>query len=467
MIISITTAQGGGKSLFDKVLIANRGEVALRVIRTCKEMNIKAVAIYSEVDAQSLHVQLADEAYCIGPVRGYMDMEKIMEIAKYANVDAIHPGYGFLSENPKFADICEENNIIFVGPTALSMRSVGDKISARRTMRAHGIPVVPGSDGGIESEDEVLAIAEEIGYPLVIKATAGGGGRGMRVVQSKDDIITALRSSRSEAESTFGNSVVYVEKFIEKPKHIEFQILGDKYGNIIHLGERDCSTQRRNQKLIEESPSVVLSPIVRAQMGELAVRAARAVNYVGAGTIEFLYDRYGNYYFMEMNTRIQVEHPVTEFITGIDIVKEQFRIAAGDPLGYWQDNIKFNGWSMECRINAESPWNNFMPSPGLITQYHPPGGFGVRLDSCAYPGYTISPFYDSMIGKLIVWGKNRGEAIQRMKRALDEFVIEGINTTIPFHKEVLNDPNFLSGETYTNYIEKEFLPVLLKKIKET
>lgn len=453
--------------MFYKVLVANRGEIALRVIRTCKEMNIKAVAIYSEVDAQSLHVQLADEAYCIGPVRGYMDMDKIIEIAKYANADAIHPGYGFLSENAEFADLCVENNIAFVGPTPLSMRAVGDKINARRTMKAHGVPVVPGSDGGVESEEEVLAIAEEVGYPLVIKATAGGGGRGMRVVQSAEDIITALRSARSEAESTFHNSVVYVEKFIEKPKHIEFQILGDKYGNIIHLGERDCSTQRRNQKLIEESPSVVLTPILRAQMGDMAIRAARAVNYVSAGTVEFLFDRYGNYYFMEMNTRIQVEHPVTESITGIDIIKEQFRIAAGEPLGYWQDNIKFNGWAIECRINAESPWNNFMPSPGLITQYHPPGGFGVRLDSCAYPGYTISPFYDSMIGKLVVWGKNRGEAIQRMKRALDEFVIEGINTTIPFHKEVLNDPNFLSGETYTNYIEKEFLPVLLKKIKET
>lgn len=450
--------------MFNKILIANRGEIALRVIRTCKELNIKTVVIYSEVDAQSLHVQLADEAYCIGPVRGYLDMEKILEVARYAKVDAIHPGYGFLSENSKFAELCEVNNITFIGPTASSMRMVGDKITARKTMKIHGVPVIPGSDGPVESEEEILKLAEEIGYPFVIKATAGGGGRGMRVVNNKDEIASGFRAAQSEAESTFGNPLVFVEKFIRNPKHIEFQILGDKYGNIIHLGERDCSIQRRNQKLIEEALSVVLTPHRRTQMGDMAVRAARAVNYVSAGTVECLVDRHGNFYFMEMNTRIQVEHPVTESITGIDIIKEQIRIASGEPLGYWQENVKFNGWAIECRINAESPWQNFMPSPGLITQYHPPGGFGVRLDSCAYPGYTISPFYDSMIGKLVVWGKNRGEAIQRMKRALDEFVIEGINTTIPFHKEILKDPTFLSGEIYTNYVEKEFMPDYFKRI---
>lgn len=450
--------------MFYKILVANRGEIALRVIRTCKELNIKTVAIYSEVDAQSLHVQLADEAYCIGPVRGYLDMEKIFEVANYAKADAIHPGYGFLSENANFAEGCEKHNITFIGPTASSMRMVGDKVTARKTMLAHGVPVVPGSEGLVETEEEIAKIANEIGYPVIIKATAGGGGRGMRVVHNDEEISSAFRASQSEAQSSFGNPKVYVEKFVQKPKHIEFQILGDKYGNIIHLGERDCSIQRRNQKLIEEALSVVLTPHMRAQIGDVAVRAARAVNYVSAGTVEFLVDRHNNFYFMEMNTRIQVEHPITESITGIDIVKEQIRIAAGEPLGYWQDSIKFNGWAIECRINAESPWKNFMPSPGLISQYHPPGGFGVRMDSAAYPGYTISPFYDSMIGKLIVWGKNRGEAIQRMKRALDEFIIEGIDTTIPFHKEILKDPNFLSGETYTNYIEKEFLPNFLKKL---
>ncbi|MDA8213445.1 MAG: acetyl-CoA carboxylase biotin carboxylase subunit [Clostridia bacterium] len=447
--------------MFKKVLIANRGEIALRIIRACKELGIKTVAVYSEADRNSLHVRFADEAICIGPApsnRSYLNMTNIISAAGLTGADAIHPGYGFLAENANFAEICESCNIKFIGPPVSAIQRMGDKAVARETMIKAGVPVVPGTEGIISTEEEALKVAGEIGYPVIIKASAGGGGRGMRIAQSSADLVKSLRTARAEAEAAFGNSAVYVEKYVEEPRHIEFQILADQFGNVIHLGERDCSVQRRNQKLIEEAPSVALTPELRARMGEAAVKAAQAVGYTSAGTIEFLLDKHFNFYFMEMNTRIQVEHPVTELVTGIDLIKAQIAIAAGEPLKLTQDQVKINGWAMECRINAEDPARNFLPSPGTITAYHPPGGPGVRVDSAAYAGYVIPPNYDSMVGKLIVWGENREEAMNRMERALNEFVIDGIKTTIPFHLKILENAFFRRGEVYTNFIQRRLLP---------
>ncbi len=440
--------------MFRKVLIANRGEIAVRIIRACQEMNIRTVAVHSEVDKDSLHVEIADESYDIGSPKGYLNQETIIEVAREANADAIHPGYGFLSENPDFARKCQESGITFIGPSSEAIKSMGDKAVARDTMLRAGVPVVPGSDGPISKDREAVRVAEKIGYPVLVKAAAGGGGRGMRVAHSKKEILDAVKSARSESLSCFGSSEVYIEKYLDECRHIEFQILADSSGNVVHLGERDCSVQRRNQKLIEEAPACILTPEKRGQMGEVAIMAARAVDYVGAGTVEFLYTKEGQFYFMEMNTRIQVEHPVTELITGIDIVKEQVSVAAGEPLSFCQEDVVIRGHAIECRINAEDPEQNFMPGPGQVAYYRPPGGFGVRCDSAVYSGYHISPYYDSMIGKLIVWGKDRNEAIVRMRRALKEFIIEGVPTTIPFHLLVLDHEIFLNGEAYTNFVRK-------------
>jgi acetyl-CoA carboxylase, biotin carboxylase subunit len=446
--------------MFKKILIANRGEIALRIIRACKEMDIKTVAVYSQADRESLHVREADEAFCIGPAqsaKSYLHIPNIISAAEVAGVDAIHPGYGFLAENAYFAEICESCNIKFIGPEARAIETMGDKATARKTMIKAGVPVVPGSEGVISDPQEAIEVAKQIGFPVMIKASAGGGGKGMRIAQSEHDLVQAMQTAQAEAGAAFGNSEVYLEKYVEEPRHIEFQILADVFGNTVYLGERDCSLQRRNQKLIEEAPSAALSEELRARMGAEAIKAAKAANYTSAGTIEFLLDKHFNFYFIEMNTRIQVEHPVTELITGIDLIKEQIRIAAGEALGYTQEDISINGWAMECRINAENPDKNFMPSPGTITLYHPPGGPGVRIDSAAYAGYAIPPFYDSMVGKLIVWGRTRDEAINRMKRALLEFQIEGISTTIPFHLKVLDNAFFRRGEVYTNFIQRRIL----------
>jgi acetyl-CoA carboxylase biotin carboxylase subunit len=447
--------------MFNKILIANRGEIAVRIIRACRELNIKTVAVFSEADREALHVKMADEAFCIGPPqsnRSYLNIPNIISTAQVAKADAIHPGYGFLSENPYFAEIVETSKIKFIGPTAAAIEAMGAKAVARETMVKAGVPVVPGTEGIISGLEEAEQVAGKIGYPVMIKASAGGGGKGMRIAQSQGDLAKALQTAQREAEAAFGNGSVYIEKYVEEPRHIEFQILADNYGNIVFLGERDCSIQRRNQKLIEEAPSTALTEEMRREMGALAVKAAQAINYVGAGTIEFLLDKHGNYYFIEMNTRIQVEHTITEMITGIDLIKEQIRIAAGELLGYNQEDIKIKGWAIECRINAERPDKNFAPSPGKITSYLPPGGFGVRLDSAVYAGYSIPPFYDSMIGKLIVWGRDREEAITRMRRALQEFVIEGVHTTIPFHQLILENAFFQRGEVYTNFIQRRIIP---------
>ncbi|MBO8154826.1 MAG: acetyl-CoA carboxylase biotin carboxylase subunit [Bacillaceae bacterium] len=443
--------------MIKKLLVANRGEIAVRIIRACKELGIETIAVYSEADKDSLHVQLADEAFCIGPTSSkdsYLNMTNIMSVAKLRNADAIHPGYGFLAENADFAEICNECNVTFVGPSAYSIQKMGTKDVARETMREAGVPVVPGSQGIIENEEEGLKIAEEIGYPVIIKATAGGGGKGIRVARNKDELIKGIRLTQNEAETAFGNPGVYLEKFIEDFRHVEIQVLADQHGNTVHLGERDCTVQRRLQKLIEETPSPAITPQIREQMGEAAVKAAQAVDYVGAGTVEFIFDQKNQkFYFMEMNTRIQVEHPVTEMVTGVDLIKEQIRIANGEKLTFSQEDIQFDGWSIECRINAEDPAKNFMPSPGRIDMYLPPGGLGVRVDSAAYSGWMIPPYYDSMIAKLITYGKTREEAMDRMKRALDEFVIDGIKTTIPFHQRVMTHPVFRSGEFNTKFLE--------------
>ncbi|RKO66764.1 acetyl-CoA carboxylase biotin carboxylase subunit [Desulfofundulus salinus] len=446
--------------MFKKILIANRGEIALRIIRACREMGIKTVLVYSEADRDSLPVRMADEAYCIGPApaaKSYLNITNIISTAMVSGADAIHPGYGFLAENAGFAEICESCGLTFIGPPASAMEKMGAKAVARETVLKAGVPVVPGSPGVLRDVQEALEVAEQIGYPVLVKASAGGGGRGMRVAQGPEDLIRAVQTAQTEAQAAFGNAQVYVEKYVDEPRHIEFQILGDKHGNIIHLGERDCSIQRRNQKMIEESPSTALTPELRRKMGEMAVRAARAVGYYNAGTVEFLLDKHQNFYFIEMNTRIQVEHPVTEMVTGIDLIKEQIRLAAGEPLGYTQEDIQIRGWAIECRINAEDPARNFAPSPGLITAYLPPGGPGIRLDSAAYPGWKVPPHYDSMIAKLIAWGQDRDEAIARMQRALGEFIIEGIRTTIPFHQRVLHNAFFRRGEIYTNFIQRRIL----------
>lgn len=442
--------------MFTKVLIANRGEIAVRIIRACRELGIATVAVYSEADREALHVQLADEAYCIGPKASkdsYLNMSRIISVALLTKADAIHPGYGFLAENTSFAQLCRDCNIMFIGPEAEAIQKMGDKSVAKSTMRAANVPLVPGTEGLIDDMEEALEVAKSIGYPVIVKATAGGGGRGMRVAADEEELSKAIRQAQKEAETAFGNAGVYLEKYVEEPRHVEIQVMGDKHGNVVYLGERDCSIQRRHQKLVEEAPSPALDQDLREAMGQAAVAAAKAVDYHGAGTVEFLLDKHGKFYFMEMNTRIQVEHPVTEMITGFDLIKEQIRVAAGEPLSFNQEDVKMNGWAIECRINAENPAKNFMPSPGKVVRYLPPGGYGVRIDSAVYPGYEITPFYDSMVAKLIVWGKDREEAIARMKRALDEFVIDGVHTTIPFHSKLLEHPDFVEGNFATNFLE--------------
>jgi acetyl-CoA carboxylase biotin carboxylase subunit len=440
-----------------KLLIANRGEIAVRIIRAAREMGIESVAVFSEADREALHVQLADEAYCIGPTLSkdsYLNFTNIISVAKLTACDALHPGYGFLAENADFAELCRECNITFVGPSPEAITKMGTKDIARETMRKAGVPIVPGSTGIINDIDEALQLVEKIHYPVIIKATAGGGGKGIRVVKNEQELIKGINITQQEALTAFGNPGVYIEKYIEDFRHVEIQILADSYGNTIHLGERDCSIQRRLQKLLEETPSPALDGEIREEMGNAAVKAAKAVDYSGAGTVEFIYDyRNRKFYFMEMNTRIQVEHPVTEQVTGIDLIKEQIRVASGEKLSIKQQDVTFSGWAIECRINAENPEKNFMPSPGTIKMYLPPGGFGVRIDSAAYPGYTIPPYYDSMIAKVITYGNTREEAISRMKRALSEFVIEGIHTTIPFHLKLLEHETFVEGNFNTKFLE--------------
>lgn len=445
---------------FSKILIANRGEIALRILRTCEEMGIATVAVHSTIDRHALHVQLADEAVCIGDApssKSYLNIPNIIAAALTRNAAAIHPGYGFLAENARFAEICADHQIAFIGPSPDSMMAMGDKSTARETMKRIGVPTVPGSDGLVADEKSAEAIAQEMGYPLMVKATAGGGGRGMRLVRSQDELIKSFLAAQGEAEAAFGNPGVYLEKFIERPRHIEFQILADSYGNVVHLGERDCSIQRRHQKLLEESPSPALTPALREKMGNAAVKVAKSIGYVGAGTVEFLLDQSGKFYFMEMNTRIQVEHPVTEMVTGLDLIAEQIRIAQGERLGYNQKQVQLNGHTIECRINAEDPEHNFRPSPGRISGYLPPGGPGVRMDSHVYTDYEIPPYYDSLIGKLIVWAPDRPSAIQRMRRALRECAITGLPTTISFHQKIMESPQFIQGEVYTNFVEQFML----------
>jgi acetyl-CoA carboxylase biotin carboxylase subunit len=442
---------------FHKILIANRGEIAVRIIRACRELGISTAAVYSEADKDSLHVRLADEAYCIGPTPSkdsYLNLTNLMSVATLTECDAIHPGYGFLAENADFAEICGSCNITFIGPSPEAITRMGDKAMAKQTMKEANVPVIPGSDGLIEDLEEAVMVARDIGYPVIIKATAGGGGKGIRIAEDEESLIKQITTAQQEAQKAFGNAGVYLEKYLTGMKHVEIQIIADKHGNAVYLGERDCSVQRRRQKLLEEAPCPVLSPEKRQEMGEAAVRAALAVNYSGAGTLEFLLGPDGQFYFMEMNTRIQVEHPVTEMVTGVDLIQEMISVAEGNPLSFTQEDIKLNGWSIECRINAEDPTRNFMPSPGKIGFYLPPGGPGVRVDSGAYPGYMISPHYDSMIAKLIVWGPTREEAIAKMKRALSEFAIEGIHTTIPFHQKLLEHPTFIKGDFDIKFLEE-------------
>ena len=447
--------------MVQKVLIANRGEIALRIIRSCRELGIATVAVYSTVDKNALHVQLADEAVCVGDSlsnKSYLNIPNILAAATSRGVDAIHPGYGFLAENDKFAEMCQDHGIIFIGPSPNSIRLMGDKSTAKDTMDGVGVPTVPGSKGLLVSIDEAFKLADQIGYPVIIKATAGGGGRGMRLVEKSDTLEKMFKAAQGEAEAAFGNDGLYMEKFIKKPRHVEVQILADKSGNVIHLGERDCSVQRRHQKLLEESPSPAINKELREKMGNAAIAAAKSINYEGAGTVEFLVDENEKFYFMEMNTRIQVEHPVTEMVTGVDLIAEQIKIAAGQNLEFNQEQIQLNGHAIECRINAEDPTHNFRPSPGRITGWLPPGGPGVRVDSHVYTGYEIPPFYDSLIGKLIVWGKDRNTAIKRMNRALNECAVTGIPTTINFHLNLLEKQKFKEGKIHTKYVEEELLP---------
>ena len=440
-----------------RILVANRGEIALRIIRACRELNIETIAIYSEADRQSLHVRWADMAVCVGPAssqRSYLDTQNILAAALAHGADGVHPGYGYLSEQALFAEMCEAHNLVFVGPTAEQIELLGDKSRAKATMQAAGVPVVPGSPGSIGDEVTLVTIAEEIGYPVIIKASAGGGGKGMRLARDRSELLKGYNTARSEAAAAFNNDAVYLEKFIEAPRHIEIQLLGDNFGNIVHFGERECSLQRRHQKLIEESPSPAVNEALRAEMGRTAVLGAAAVNYRNAGTMEFLLDEKGNFYFMEMNTRIQVEHPVTEMVYGIDLIKEQIRLASGESLGYGQGDIAPMGHAIECRINAEAVHPHSRPSPGLIQKLFVPGGYGVRWDSHVYEGYTIPPFYDSMFAKLIAWGADRDEAVERMKRALDELTVDGIETSIPFHRAMLRDQRFREAHFSTNFIEQ-------------
>ncbi len=442
--------------MFQKILIANRGEIALRIIRACKELGVQTVAVYSETDLDSLHVQLADEAICIGPApssESYLKIDRIISAAEIADVDAIHPGYGFLAENAHFAEVCASCNIKFIGPSPNAIRLMGDKNTARDTARKAGVPVSPGSDGTVDTEAEALKVARKIGFPVIIKAVAGGG-RGMRIAHNEGSLVTGFHSARMEAEKAFGNAAVYIEKFIQNPHHIEFQIMGDEHGRIVHLGERDCSIQRRNQKIVEECPSPLISEDLRRRMGEASVKLAASVGYYNAGTMEFLVDDDGNYYFMEMNTRIQVEHPITEEVYGCDLVKQQIQVAAGEHLSDYVVNAKPRHHAIECRINAEDPFNNFMPSPGQIELYYAPGGRGVRIDSHAYAGYPIPPNYDSMIAKLIVTASSREAAIKRMNRALGEYMITGIKTTIPFQQAIMRNADFRAGKYSTGFIER-------------
>ena len=443
--------------MFNKVLIANRGEIALRVIRACKELGVQTVAVYSEADRESLHVRFADDDVCIGPAparESYLNIPRLIAAAEITGADAIHPGYGFLAENAEFAETCAASNIAFIGPTADQIRIMGDKASARRAMQAVGVPIIPGSPGPVEDVDEALQFAIGIGFPVIIKASAGGGGKGMRVAADPEDFARAFQLARSEALSAFGNGDVYVEKYLARPRHIEFQIMGDSHGNVIHLGERDCSVQRRHQKLIEEAPSPGLTLELRGAMGDAAVRGAKAINYVGAGTIEMLLNEDDSFYFMEMNTRIQVEHPVTEMLTGIDLVKEQIRVAAGERLSVLAMPAP-RGHVIECRVNAEDPARNFQPSPGRIDVFHPPGGPGVRLDTHVYTGYSVPPYYDSLLAKLICQGRDRDEAIRRMQIALESFIVEGVTTTIPFLARVMHNPEFQAGHVDTKFLERE------------
>jgi acetyl-CoA carboxylase biotin carboxylase subunit len=443
-----------------KLLIANRGEIALRIIRTCREMGISTVAVYSTVDRNALHVQLADEAVCVGDPpsgRSYLNIPNIIAAATSRGADAIHPGYGFLAENDRFAEICSAHGLIFVGPSPESIRSMGDKSTAKATMQRVGVPTIPGSEGLLASVDEAARLAGSMGYPVMIKATAGGGGRGMRLVGSADELENLFKAAQGEAEAAFGNPGLYMEKFITRPRHVEVQILADRFGNVVHLGERDCSIQRRHQKLLEEAPSPGLDPETRRRMGEAAVAAAKTIGYEGAGTVEFLLDASGEFYFMEMNTRIQVEHPVTEVVTGVDLIAQQLKIAAGETLELKQDNIKLHGHAIECRINAEDPRHSFRPSPGTISGWLPPGGPGIRIDSHVYTGYDIPPFYDSLIGKLIVWAEDRPAALLRLRRALSECAVIGVPTTIDFHLALLDRPEFQNAQVHTKFVEQEML----------
>ena len=444
-----------GTRQFRKILIANRGEIACRIIWTCKEMGIKTVAVHSTADRDSLHVHFADESYCIGPApsaESYLNIPAIISAAEIANVDAIHPGYGFLAESAYFAEICEACNIKFIGPSPAVIRLMGDKVEARRAMLEAGVPILPGSPDPLESEEEAMRLAREIGFPVIVKAAAGGGGRGMRIVRTEDELGSALETASNEAAAAFKNGDVYIERYIERPRHIEIQVLADEHGNCIHLGERECTIQRRHQKLLEEAPSPVLSADLRTRMGETAVAACKRIGYSSAGTFEFLLDEDDRFYFMEMNTRIQVEHPVTEMVTLIDIVRNQIRVAQGEQLGYKQSDLDIVGHAIECRINAEHP-ETFVPSPGLITAFNLPGGPGVRVDTAAYPGYTVPPYYDSMIAKVIVHARTRELAIARMRRALQAMVVEGVKTTIPLHLKIMDDPNFQSGQFSTKFMD--------------
>ena len=440
--------------MFDKILIANRGEIALRVHRACKEMGIRTVAVHSEADTHAMHVKLADESVCIGPPpagRSYLNVPQIIAAAEVTGAQAIHPGYGFLSENARFAEIVEAHGLTFIGPKPDTIRLMGDKITAKQAAAEAGIPVVPGSDGAISDMGEARRVAKECGFPVLIKAASGGGGRGMKVAQDEASLEHALQTASSEAKAAFGDGAVYIEKYLGQPRHIEIQVMADEHGNVIHLGERDCSLQRRHQKVLEEAPSVALDDEERARIGEIVTKAVGNIGYRGAGTVEFLYEN-GEFFFIEMNTRLQVEHPVTEGITGVDLVREQIRVAAGLPLGFTQDEITFEGWAIECRINAENP-ETFSPSPGKVSEFHAPGGLGVRLDSALYAGYQIPPYYDSMIGKLIVQGRDRVEALMRLKRALGEMVVTGVETTIPLHLALLDDPEFIAGDYHIRWLE--------------
>ncbi len=452
--------------MIKKILIANRGEIAVRIIRACKDMGIKTVAIFSTADKEALHVKYADDAYCIGPppsTESYLKYANIVAVADFANVNAIHPGAGFLAEDAQFAEICEAHEIKFIGPTVTNIATMGDKVKARETVAKAGLKLVPGSRSGrrrgskkgtVDTTEEAVQLAEKIGYPVGIKAVAGGGGRGIRIAENRPSLLSLFHTAKAEGEAAFGNGDVYIEKWIEEARHIEVQILGDTHGNVVHLGDRECSIQRKQQKLLEEAPAASISSKLRSEICKAAAKAAKAIGYVNAGTVEFVVDKDDNYYFLEMNTRIQVEHTITECITGIDLVKEQIRLAMGEQLGYSQSDIQLQGHAIECRINAEDPANNFMPSPGLITAYHPPGGIGVRVDGYIYTGYTVPPHYDSLVAKLIASGRDREEAIARLQRALSEFQIEGIKTTIPLYKDILHDERFLNGSIFTNFLEK-------------